>query len=128
MFYAKSTNGFYDPAINGQMPSDALQITQAQHDALLLGQQAGQIIAADPNGLPVLTAYAPTPAQAWAAYQAQALAALGESDKTMLRCLENAVPVPAIWAQYRKTLRAIVGAASGTPGALPAVPAYPAGT
>jgi hypothetical protein len=69
-----------------------------------------------------------TAAQAWSAYQAQAESALSNSDKTILRCAENAVPVPSEWAAYRKALRGIVGAISGTPGQLPVAPAYPAGT
>ena len=76
----------------------------------------------------VAAALAPTAAQLWAAYQASAQGALTESDKTILRCAENQVAVPATWATYRKALRAVVGAASGVPGALPSIPAYPAGT
>jgi len=76
---------------------------------------------------------APTPeqiaAQQWVAYQAPAMAALTESDKTILRCAENSVTVPAEWSAYRKALRAIVGATTGDPTQpLPVRPAYPAGT
>ena len=56
---------------------------------------------------------------------AQAQAALDKSDITILRCAENQVVVPAEWATYRKSLRAIL--ASGT-GAIPPQPAFPAGT
>lgn len=66
---------------------------------------------------------------AWASYQAQAQAALTESDKTILRCYENGVVVPAAWATYRKALRAIVAAATGdATQPLPTRPAYPSGT
>ena len=66
---------------------------------------------------------------AWAAYQQQALAALSDSDITLLRCYENAVAVPAAWTTYRKALRAIVGAASGdATQPFPAKPAYPDAT
>ncbi|MFM0334752.1 hypothetical protein [Paraburkholderia strydomiana] len=65
----------------------------------------------------------------WAAHQASAMTALNESDTTVLRCYESAVPVPAAWVAYRKALRAIAGAASGdATQALPTKPAYPAGT
>lgn len=57
---------------------------------------------------------------------AAAMVALTESDKTILRCAENSVPVPAAWAAYRKALRALVATPSTTP--LPAIPPYPAGT
>ena len=131
MFYSKSTGGFYDTEIHGAaIPSDAVTITEAQHQALLAGQSSGQVITADANGNPILSAPPPpTAAQLWSVYQASAQAALTESDKTILRCGENSVAVPAAWATYRKALRAIVAATSGDPSvALPTRPAYPAGT
>jgi len=71
----------------------------------------------------------PTAAQLWAAHQAQAQTALDASDITLLRCVENAVAVPAAWVSYRAALRAIVRAASGdATQPLPTRPAYPAGT
>ncbi|WP_318833713.1 tail fiber assembly protein [Burkholderia cepacia] len=81
---------------------------------------------------PTLTAAQVTAQQtsiAWEAYRASAQAALTESDKTILRCYENAVPVPGAWSTYRKALRAIVSASSGDPTqALPSKPSYPSGT
>lgn len=68
-------------------------------------------------------------ANLWRLYQAKALDALNESDVTILRCVENGVAVPAAWAQYRKSLRAIVSSASGDPSVpLVARPPYPTGT
>lgn len=65
----------------------------------------------------------------WAAFQTQAEAALTQSDKTVLRCVEAAIALPAAWQAYRKALRAIVGAASGDPEKpMPTRPAYPSGT
>ena len=131
MFYSKSTGGFYSTEIHGTaIPADAVPITDAEHQTLLAGQSTGQIITTDTSGNPILAAPPPpTAAQLWAAYQALAQAALVESDKTILRCGENSVAVPATWATYRKALRAIVAATSGDPTvALPTRPAYPAGT
>lgn len=55
MYFAKSTGGFYLPEIHGDaIPADAVEITEAEHAALLEGQSAGQIITADKNGKPVL--------------------------------------------------------------------------
>ena len=56
MFYAKSTGGFYTPEIHGdKIPSDAVEITEAQHAELLAGQSAGKAISTDADGKPVLT-------------------------------------------------------------------------
>jgi hypothetical protein len=67
------------------------------------------------------------PAAAGHSLAVQAQAALDKSDTTLLRCVENTVPVPAAWVAYRVALRAIVGGSS-TATALPTMPAYPAGT
>lgn len=54
MFYSKSTNSFYDPAIHGdKIPSDAVEITAAEHAALLEAQSQGKRIQADASGYPV---------------------------------------------------------------------------
>ena len=56
-----------------------------------------------------------------------AQAALDKSDKTMLRCYEAGVAVPAEWATYRGQLREIVsGNSSATE--LPMRPEYPVGS
>lgn len=72
MFYSKSTDGFYDTAIHGDnIPSDAVEITTEQHQALLEGQLQGKIIAADENGYPILVDPPdPTPEQIVARYTA----------------------------------------------------------
>lgn len=64
MFYSARTGGFYLPEIHGNnMPSDAVEITAEQHQALLQGQAQGKIIAANDNGEPVLKD-PPAPSQA----------------------------------------------------------------
>lgn len=83
MFYSKSTNGFYDSEIHGNnIPVDAVEISVEEHAALLEGQNNGKIIAADPNGRPVLQDFpAPTPEQIAAAVTvARASAYVAESD------------------------------------------------
>lgn len=58
--------------------------------------------------------------------RAQAL--LDKSDITMLRCVEAGVAVPPAWNTYRKALRAIATGQDKTSTALPATPAFVAGT
>lgn len=62
MFYSKSTGGFYDTAVHGDnIPDDAVAITHEQHQALIDGQSAGKVIAADANGFPILQDPPPPP-------------------------------------------------------------------
>lgn len=54
MFYSKLTGGFYDRDIHGfNIPVDAVEITVAEHAALLTAQSAGKRIEADAKGRPV---------------------------------------------------------------------------
>lgn len=55
MFYSASTGGFYRQEINGDnIPADAVEITAADHAALLQGQAEGQCIVSDESGRPAL--------------------------------------------------------------------------
>lgn len=55
MYYAESTGGFYSREIHGDnIPPDAVEITDAEHAALLAGQSTGKIITAGAGGKPVL--------------------------------------------------------------------------
>lgn len=72
MFYSKTTGGFYDLRIHGDnIPTDAVEITTAEHQALLKGQSAGKRIVAGPTGAPSLAdPLPPTAEQQVAAYTA----------------------------------------------------------
>lgn len=53
--YSAATGGFYDSEIHGDsIPKDAVEITPAQHAALLDGQSKGKQIVADKDGKPAL--------------------------------------------------------------------------
>lgn len=53
MKYSKITGGFYDPKINGGMPSDAVELSQSEYLALLAAQASGKRIVSDGDGNPV---------------------------------------------------------------------------
>jgi hypothetical protein len=62
MHYSPSTRGFYLTTIHGDnIPADATEITDAEHQALLAGQSQGKRITADANGRPVLQDPPPAP-------------------------------------------------------------------
>lgn len=137
MRYSKITSGFYDISIHGAaIPADAVEITDAEYQALLAGQSAGKIISADASGNPVLAdPPAPTPAQLLTAFQQSAQAALSATDATFTR-IQEAITLGLVsatdasvvaWIEYRKALRAEIKAtAVGTLAVKPAI--YPAGT
>jgi hypothetical protein len=55
MFYSATTGGFYTAEIHGDnIPGDAVEITEAEHAALLEGQSQGKLIVADESGHPIL--------------------------------------------------------------------------
>lgn len=55
MYYSAQTGGFYSREIHGDaIPSDAIEISDATHAALMEGQAQGKRIAPGPAGGPVL--------------------------------------------------------------------------
>ena len=55
VFYSPTAGGFYTREIHGDnIPADAVEITEAEHAALLEGQSMGKIIVADESGRPIL--------------------------------------------------------------------------
>ncbi|BBH14541.1 hypothetical protein [Chromobacterium haemolyticum] len=74
LYYAKSTAGFYDPAIHGEaIPSDAVEITTEEHAALLFAQSAGKVIRAGEDGKPLAVDPPPPPLESLKAVQAKIL-------------------------------------------------------
>lgn len=124
MLFSESTLGFYDPAINTDIPSDAVEITDDVYGAMISGQESGKQIAADKNGQPVLVDRIPPAVP----LTRQAQAALDDADAVALRCFMAGVAFPAEWKTYVSALRAITRGTDTTTTALPAAPSYPAGT
>lgn len=55
--YSKATGGFYDSKIHVEnMPDDAVEITAAEHSALLTAQSQGKRITVDASGRPIAIA------------------------------------------------------------------------
>jgi len=106
MFYSKSTNGFYDAAINSVIPSDALQISEEQYKALLEAQQIGKIIQSDANGNPEAVSIVLTEQQLFNICSAKAKELLKASDWAVLSDvgLKNSND----FVTYRGILRAYV--------------------
>src|ERR1035437_2686172 len=49
---------------------------------------------------------------------------MDKSDKTILRCLEQGIPIPQEWKDYRMVLRAVITSGGGD---VPSTPQYPTG-
>jgi hypothetical protein len=76
MHYSPITKSFYHPAVHGSnIPTDAVEITDEEHRALLAAQARGKTIRPDANGYPVAVTPpappAPTRAELYAAKQAE---------------------------------------------------------
>lgn len=54
-YFSKTTNGFYDPEINGEnMPDDVVEVPDNEYEQLIAGQSSGQKIVGNDNGYPIL--------------------------------------------------------------------------
>ncbi len=129
---------YFDDSINSAAQiGTAIQLTDAQWQdsaanpgKYIIG--AGAFMLAPPPTTVQLNA------QAWAAYQARAKAALESSDTTMHRVTEAVVLAKttltaadvAAFVQWRASLRAILSQTqpATVPTSLPTKPAYPSGT
>lgn len=72
VFYSPTAGGFYTSEIHGDnIPADAVEITEAEHAALIEGQSLGKRIVADESGRPTLQdPPPPTPEQTIEQYTA----------------------------------------------------------
>lgn len=104
--YYSETAGFRDSELHGQVPSDAVEVTAEDREALLLGEaDGGKIRVVD--GRAVLVPGDEGAATALALKNA-AFVALSESDRVVLRSYERQLDLPASWVEYREALRQII--------------------
>jgi hypothetical protein len=55
-YYSPSTRGFYSKSFHGEdIPTDAMEITEEEHTALMQGQSEGKQITPGSDGRPILT-------------------------------------------------------------------------
>ncbi|WP_051363938.1 hypothetical protein [Oleidesulfovibrio alaskensis] len=88
MKYSPSTNGFYTPELHGtNIPADAVEITDAEHKALLAAQARGQIIRPGENGCPVAVTPAAPPAPTRAELYTAKQAEIRDGAESMLTAL-----------------------------------------
>ncbi len=105
--------------------ADLLELNDAQWSERTQGRWAVSNGTLVPYTAPALV---PSAAQSFAVLQTKAKSALAASDRTILRCYENAAPVPPEWVGYRAELRNIVNGTNGEATSLPTRPAFPAGS
>ena len=92
MFYSKQTGGFYSREIHTSIPADAVEISSAEHAALINGQSEGKQIQADANGKPILVT--PPPADPQIQINAESLAYLASTDWYVIRKQETGTDIP----------------------------------
>lgn len=103
MYFSPSTGGFYDREINLSIPSDAVEISVAEHDVLLAGQSSGKRIVAGSDGQPMLQDRPPPTAdQIAAAVIADRDARLRACDWTQLPDVPSSIKTE--WSAYRQDL------------------------
>lgn len=99
MFYSKSTGGFYSREIHGDtIPADAVEITGAEHVALIEGQSHGKRILADASGRPVLQEQSPPQPPSREQIEAQRLRAYADPLTGSDRYFAEAVRLQAMGA------------------------------
>lgn len=106
LFFSAATGGFYDSGIHKAMPDDAVEISAAQHAALLAAQSEGKAISADANGYPVaVDRPEPTADELLTALRRRRDKLLAECDWTQMPDSPLSLDARAAWADYRQALR-----------------------
>lgn len=107
-YYSPTTNGFYLKEIHGDnIPTDAVEITEQEHAALMAAQGEGQAIKPSDDGNPV----ASVPSATWDQIRDRRDAELAASDWTQLPDVPLSEEQVTAWRAYRQQLREITSSA-----------------
>lgn len=116
MKYSASTNGFYDPLVNENIPTDAVEVSEQNYQELLEGQSQGKVIAPNADGHPVLVDPAePTLEQKLASCKKQAKLKLAATDYSQTNDVAQDLLNVQEFVEYRAKIRAIFFNPSPTP-------------
>jgi hypothetical protein len=113
-FYSKTTNGFYDSAINVTMPPDAISITDAVYSSLMAAQSSGQLIQGDAGGNPIAVTPA-APVVTLADAQVAACNALMTNLDQFTLYLPSGMPRYSVNFNFSAVLYAMKNGATATP-------------
>lgn len=122
MFYSKSTNGFYDPVVNINIPDDAVELSDQTYKELMEGQSQGMLITSDDLGNPILVERpGPTNEQMKAVCASTAKLKLSDTDWSQAN---DVVPLLANVDEF-KSYRAIIRDLALNPVPNPSWPEVP---
>lgn len=88
MYYSRTAQGFFSSDFHTNIPSDAVKISDEQYKALIRGQEQGQTISSNYEGVPYLTS-ATLPAVTSADRRKQILDALTTIDTKKIRAISD---------------------------------------
>lgn len=109
MKYSSATNGFYDPLVNQNIPTDAVEISQERYLELINGQSATMMIAADKDGYPILVPRPePTIEQKKQFCKDEAKRLLAETDYSQYEDVDVVLVNKSEFTTYRTTVRGMM--------------------
>lgn len=107
IYYSPSMNGFFRNDFNPEIPDDAIEITEQEHNELLIGQSTGKVISTE-NGKVILIDPPEIPLdQKWELVRTKRGELLASSDWTQLGDSPLGTAKKAEWKSYRQALREI---------------------
>lgn len=116
-FYSATTGGIYLEGL-GDIPADAIEISDALFSQIMDDQAAGKVITPGDNGLPTTQAPDFTVDEQLAQIRARRDRLLADCDFTQLPDSPLTAPQRTAWAEYRAALRALPDTIATNPAAV----------